>query len=157
MPSGAIAEVRDRFDPDTRCVLNLARALLQRAWNGPDVDDLLVLEAEQIMRRELNRPSARQRGYTWRWEKCSRLHRQREPLCRMCQAQGVIRQAELVDHIIPHKGDQALFWDEDNWQSLCHKHHNATKKAQEARGYSSEVGKDGWPLDQNHPANKKSA
>jgi len=24
-----------------------------------------------------------------------------------------------TDHIIPHRGDQALFWDETNWQRLC--------------------------------------
>ena len=25
----------------------------------------------------------------------------------------------LLDHIIPHRGDQKLFWDEQNWQPLC--------------------------------------
>ena len=25
----------------------------------------------------------------------------------------------LLDHIIPHRGDQKLFWDEGNWQALC--------------------------------------
>ena len=44
MPSGAIAEVRDRFDHDTRRVLDLARAMLVQAWDGPDVDDLQILE-----------------------------------------------------------------------------------------------------------------
>ncbi len=27
--------------------------------------------------------------------------------------------ANEVDHIKPHNGDLALFWDESNWQSLC--------------------------------------
>lgn len=62
----------------------------------------------------------------------------------------------MVDHIIPHKGDQQLFWDEGNWQSLCKDHHDSTKKAEEARGYSAEVGLDGWPLDRKHPANRAS-
>lgn len=53
MPSGAIAQVRDRFDEDTRIVLNIARAMLMQAWDKPDIDDLLILEAEQIMRREI--------------------------------------------------------------------------------------------------------
>ena len=26
---------------------------------------------------------------------------------------------EDVDHIIPHRGDQKLFWDRNNWQALC--------------------------------------
>ena len=29
-----------------------------------------------------------------------------------------------VDHIIPHRGDQKLFWDKSNWQALCHRHHS---------------------------------
>ena len=32
--------------------------------------------------------------------------------------------ATVVDHIIPHRGDRKLFWDESNWQSLCERHHN---------------------------------
>jgi 5-methylcytosine-specific restriction protein A len=32
--------------------------------------------------------------------------------------------AEVVDHIKPHKGDMTLFWDENNWQSLCKMHHD---------------------------------
>jgi 5-methylcytosine-specific restriction protein A len=30
----------------------------------------------------------------------------------------------VVDHVIPHKGDRALFWDEaNNWQALCARCH----------------------------------
>ena len=36
-----------------------------------------------------------------------------------CEANGMIRAAELVDHVVPHKGDEALFWEPSNWQSLC--------------------------------------
>jgi 5-methylcytosine-specific restriction protein A len=27
--------------------------------------------------------------------------------------------AKCVDHIVPHKGNVELFWDEKNWQPLC--------------------------------------
>ena len=27
--------------------------------------------------------------------------------------------ATVVDHVIPHKGDKALFWDTSNWQAMC--------------------------------------
>lgn len=30
----------------------------------------------------------------------------------------------VVDHIVPHRGDQKLFWDRGNWQPLCEHHHN---------------------------------
>ena len=29
-----------------------------------------------------------------------------------------------VDHIVPHRGDPRLFWDEENWQALCHSCHS---------------------------------
>nr|WP_244485255.1 HNH endonuclease signature motif containing protein [Pseudolabrys sp. Root1462] len=73
----------------------------------------------------------------------------------MCEGQGLTVAATVVDHIIPHKGDQKLFWDiEGNWQPLCKFHHDSAKQAEEGRGYSGEVGLDGWPLDQKHPANR---
>ncbi len=42
--------------------------------------------------------------------------------------------ADVVDHIIPHKGDQSLFWDSSNWQPLC-KHHHDQKTAREDGGF----------------------
>jgi 5-methylcytosine-specific restriction endonuclease McrA len=30
----------------------------------------------------------------------------------------------VVDHIQPHKGDETLFWDENNWQPLCRQCHD---------------------------------
>ena len=38
--------------------------------------------------------------------------------------EGRYTRATDVDHIVPHRGDPALFWDEDNWQALCHRHHS---------------------------------
>ena len=46
------------------------------------------------------------------------------PLCVMCQKEGRYVKATVVDHIIPHRGDSKLFWDSNNWQSLCEQHHN---------------------------------
>ena len=42
-----------------------------------------------------------------------------------CESVGVIKAAEVVDHVIPHKGDVVLFWDSRNWQSLCKACHDA--------------------------------
>lgn len=33
--------------------------------------------------------------------------------------------AEVVDHIVPHRGDEKLFWDESNWQALCKRCHDS--------------------------------
>jgi 5-methylcytosine-specific restriction endonuclease McrA len=102
-----------------------------------------------------NRGSARERGYTYRWEKARLFFLREHPLCRMCLGQGKVTEATVVDHIIPHRGDQTLFWDRANWQPLCKPNHDSAKQAEEANGFSSEVGLDGWPLDQKHPANRK--
>jgi 5-methylcytosine-specific restriction protein A len=99
------------------------------------------------------RTSARARGYTWRWEKARTSHLRHEPLCRMCSAQGRITAATVVDHLIPHKGNLILFWDPENWQSLCPDCHTRHKQREEYRGYSTAIGPDGWPLDERHPAN----
>lgn len=37
---------------------------------------------------------------------------------------GEMVKATVVDHIIPHRGDQKLFWDQRNWQSLCKQCHD---------------------------------
>jgi 5-methylcytosine-specific restriction protein A len=42
-------------------------------------------------------------------------------VCEECR--GVRRGSRVVDHIVPHRGDPDLFWNEDNWQALakvCH-------------------------------------
>ena len=69
------------------------------------------------------RPAA-ERGYGSRWRKESRRYLQAHPLCEQCAKQGRYVKATDVDHIIPHRGDPKLFWDESNWQPLCHRHHS---------------------------------
>jgi 5-methylcytosine-specific restriction protein A len=39
----------------------------------------------------------------------------------------VRRQATVVDHVVPHRGSQRLFWDPRNWQPSCDWHHNSIK------------------------------
>lgn len=54
----------------------------------------------------------------------------REPWCRMCAAKGWRTRAEVVDHVVPFRGDWGLFVDPSNHQSLC-KHHHDQKTARE--------------------------
>lgn len=37
----------------------------------------------------------------------------------------------VADHIIPHRGDARLFWDEANLQTLCKSCHDRLKQAEE--------------------------
>ena len=48
----------------------------------------------------------------------------RHPLCAECLKNGTLTPATVVDHIVPHRGDHALFWDEQNWQPLCKNCHD---------------------------------
>ncbi len=70
------------------------------------------------------RKSANARGYTYKWQKASKAFLARHPLCVMCEAKGIVRAAQVVDHIKPHKGNQQLFWDRKNWQALCKQCHD---------------------------------
>src|SRR5262245_17554099 len=82
---------------------------------------------------ERNRPGARDRGYDRRWDRVSREFLWRNPWCLGCSAIGVKKKAQLVDHIVPHKGDLALFWVTGNWQPCCAWHHNSIKPELERR------------------------
>ncbi len=68
--------------------------------------------------------SAAGRGYGSRWQRESKRFLTQHPLCRKCREEGRFVKATVVDHIVPHRGDQGLFWDHNNWQPLCKKHHD---------------------------------
>lgn len=62
-----------------------------------------------------------------------------EPFCRECARRGDRVRAEVVDHIVPHRGDWKLFTDPSNFQSLCKYHHDA-KTLREQRLYPPKRG-----------------
>lgn len=74
-----------------------------------------------------------QRGYDYKWQKAREQYLRDNPLCVYCDRNGLTVAANVVDHKIPHRGDQQLFWDQDNWQSLCKPCHDSVKQAEEAR------------------------
>ena len=75
--------------------------------------------------------SAGSRGYGKHWQKASKAYLRRHPLCAECQRHGRYVAATVVDHIVPHRGNPQLFWDESNWQPLCkacHDHKTGTEE-----------------------------
>ncbi len=76
-----------------------------------------------------------ERGYNNRWLKASKLFRAGK-VCVMCEAKGIAKLSECTDHIIPHKGDDGLFWDESNWQPLCISC-NTSKASSEEGGFGN--------------------
>lgn len=79
------------------------------------------------------RPGPRQRGYDHRWEAASRRFREGVPFCEGCLVLGVQRPPDVVDHIVPHRGNHSLFWSQNNWQACCNWHHTAIKPILERR------------------------
>ena len=77
--------------------------------------------------------SARERGYGYRWQKARKRFLTAHPLCVMCAREGRYVKATVVDHIIPHRGDPVLFWDESNWQALCKRHHDLKTGNEDSR------------------------
>lgn len=68
--------------------------------------------------------SAFSRGYDRKWQRVSKAFLRSHPLCAECQRNGRYVAATVVDHIVPHRGEQKLFWDESNWQPLCKRCHD---------------------------------
>lgn len=86
------------------------------------------------------RRSAYERGYTATWSKAAKDFRLQFPLCgqrpggrapvmSQCYVEGRTTAATQTDHVVPHRGDQRLFWDVTNWQSLCDLCHGRKTKA----------------------------
>lgn len=117
------------------------------------------------------RVSARQRGYTTRWEheRADFLAQPENVFCRKCKERGLLNTGTMrmdgtretnprriglvVDHIVKHDGDQEVFWDRSNWQSLCHDDHDITKQREEHGRISNGADLNGRPLDPTHPWN----
>lgn len=84
------------------------------------------------------------------WQKASAAWIQQYPLCVLCVCRGeynrgvsdmsVSTQRNLiVDHITPHRGDMDLFWDQNNWQTLCRcPCHDVEKSRHEHKGRTAE-------------------
>lgn len=90
---------------------------------------------------------------TARWKRLRAEQLRAHPLCRMHGELGQVAAATVADHVKAHRGDEALFFDADNLQSLCKHCHDAHKQAQErnADGVLRGAGLSGQPLDLSHP------
>lgn len=83
-----------------------------------------------------HRGTAAERGYDSRWQKYRAHFLRQHPLCACedCKHRPVPLPADVVDHIIPHKGDKTLFWDTKNHQPMNKRCHDK-KTAREDGGF----------------------
>jgi 5-methylcytosine-specific restriction enzyme A len=89
-----------------------------------------------------NRSRYRDATQHWRkWYKTSRWQRLRWAVlvrdqftCRRCRRIESNTSLLVADHVAPHRGDEALFWDEGNLQCLCKPCHDSAKQSEERAG-----------------------
>lgn len=100
-------------------------------------------QVQQRREAETSRPTSSQRGYGYRWQQAAKGWLRAHPLCQ-CEdcddGRKRVTPAVLVDHRIPHKGDQRLFWDSGNWQSMAKACHDR-KTAREDGGFGNTSGR----------------
>lgn len=91
---------------------------------------------------------------TARWQRISARQRSIQPLCQRCFKRGHVVAAAVCHHVYPDmKLDRATFFI-GPFESLCKPCHDGPMQQIERTGYSTEVGADGWPTDERHPANR---
>lgn len=95
----------------------------------------LSVSVGQSSARSVKGSSSTQRGYGYKWQKKRAAFLAANPLCAKCSTDEHPVPATVLDHIKPHRGDDALFWDESNWQGLCaHCHSSAKQREEKNRG-----------------------
>ena len=85
-----------------------------------------------------NRESANKRGYNYKWQKYRAVFLAKNPFCTEHLKENKYVIATVVDHIVPHKGDMVLFWNEKNHQGLCESCHSR-KTVREDGGFGNPV------------------
>jgi len=76
----------------------------------------------------LGRPHTGRRGYASAWARAAAAFRRGNPWCLGCRAVGISTTTTVVDHVRPPMGDLDMFWNTANWQPLCSRCHESTKK-----------------------------
>ena len=113
------------------------------------------------------------------WDRARERFLKAHPFCLGCEAVGKQVLADVVDHIVPHFGNDLRFWDERNWQPACYWHHNSIKCSLESewkkkdigelslrldsdvaikltlRRFKPQIGLDGWPVEIDGGESKK--
>lgn len=117
---------------------------------------------------QMSEPTSAQRGYGYKWQKARESFLKKHPLCVFHGQQGRTELATVVDHKVPPRMKEAiesndpeqlkearrLFWDRNNWQSLCKTCHDSIKQRMEKSGAVVGCTLDGLPLDSGHHWNR---
>lgn len=106
----------------------------------PDMPPTFRSGGARERRREVARLNDRRRGtsasrgYDAAWRRLREAKKRDEPLCRRCLERGIVREMDLVDHIVPIEVAPERRLDWDNLQSMCTDCH-AVKTAEDMAIY----------------------
>jgi len=89
-----------------------------------------VAQDERERSRQRDRDTPWRKLYkTARWQRLRwKIIEQALFTCAMCGKLENNTSQLVADHIIPHKGNEFLFWDKNNLQCLCRHCHDGAKK-----------------------------
>lgn len=101
--------------------------------------------------QERMRGSAASRGYNGKWRSLRQRWLGDRPFCgdrcsgrsgqhSLCASTDSETLGTVVDHIVPHRGNQVLMWDENNLQTLCLTCHNRKSASEGSTIYSPTQG-----------------
>jgi len=88
----------------------------------------------RVFRSAAHRKEAARLYRTGQWRALRRQQLTAKPFCAECLKAGRYTPASEVDHIVPHRNDERLFFDPMNLQSLCSSCHSI-KTAREDGGF----------------------
>jgi len=97
----------------------------EKVAHGVRCECQIAATRQRNARHDARRASGSARYPYW-WRKARLAYLAAHPYCRMCG-----NHATVVDHVIPHRGDDSLFENRQNWQPLCAPCHNRIKQRQE--------------------------
>ena len=89
---------------------------------------------------------------TKKWGHLRRRQLEKYPFCQCPHHKGQHIEANVVDHIRPHKGDLRLFWASWNLQSMAKQCHDRYKASQErgGKGFLGACDASGQPIAKEH-------
>ncbi len=88
----------------------------------------------RVFRSAEHRKEAARLYRTGQWQVLRRQLLTQQPFCTECMKAGKYTLANEVDHIVPHRNNERLFYDPSNLQPLCRPCHS-TKTAREDGGF----------------------
>ncbi len=101
-----------------------------------------------------DRRKTAERGYGGRWQRERLAFLAMNPVCERCEKEGRVVTATVVNHRIPHRGNEVLFWDRKNWEAACKPHHDGEIQREERSGVVRGIDAGGRPTDPSHPWNR---